>query len=246
MKQIATKRLALLIILLSTVFFWYVYAADTTSDTFVTQSSTWLGSSNSVISTEFYARPSGSGAYYINKGNNSSIIGNYFEGYYYDSMLWYFEFDWSTNPNENIRIVGSTSLCPDWYWYKLGGYSYSSSFWYIDFDYNDDTFVYYCEDEGALRWYAYNSFSWFQNFAWIAFDIWSTSNIVITPPEWDDTFVNSPTNISNDSTAWDTTAGNAIDPGLSEKNNSNFTRNTIQNYRFEFDVRVESSFYIIK
>lgn len=241
MKQIASKRLALLGILVSTIFFSYAYAADTTFDTFVTQISSWLWSNNSEISTELYPRPSGSGAYYINKWNNSSIIWNYFEGYYYDSVLWYFQFDWSVNQSENVRVVGSTSECSDSYWYKLGGYSYSPSFWYVDFDYDEDIYVYYCEDEGFLRWYAYNSFTWFQNFTWITFDIGTTSDIVSDPPEWDDTFVNSSTDVLSDTTAWD-----AIDPWNSEQINSNFTRNTIQNDKFEFDARVESSFYIIK
>lgn len=246
MKQIAIKRLALLWILLSTVFFWYVYAVDTTSDTFSAQSSTGLWSNNSVISIESYPRPSGSGAYYINRWNNSSIIWNYFEWYYYDSVLWYFEFDWSNNQNENVRVVGSTSLCQGSYGYKLGGYSYSPIFWYMDFDYNNDIFVYYCEEDQSLSWYAYNSFSGFQNFEGIAFNIISDSNIVSTPPTRNEIFVNSWTQVVDDSVAWDTIDVEAVDPRESQEINSNFTRNTIQNDKFEFDVRRESFFYIIK
>ncbi len=246
MKQIAIKRLALLGILLSTIFFRYVYAADTTSDTFISQSSTGLWSNNSVISTEFYARPSWSGAYYINRWNNSSVIWNYFEGFYYDSILWYFELDWSNNQNENVRIIGSTSLCPNSYWYKLWGYSYSPHFWYMDFDFNQNTFVYYCEEDSSLRWYAYNSFNWFQNFAWIEFDIWAESDVEVTPPAPEETFVNSGTEVDDESVSWDTEAIDAVDPRESKDTNSNFTKNTIQNDRFEFDVRIESSFFIIK
>jgi hypothetical protein len=65
---------------------------------------------------------------YINKGENSSIIGNYFSGYYYDSMLGYFKVDQSPDQSENVRIVGSTGICPSDYGYKLGGYSYSEEF----------------------------------------------------------------------------------------------------------------------
>lgn len=239
MKQIGRKHLAFLWISLFVVFFWYVHAVDTTSDTFSTQSSSWLWSSSSVISTEFYPRPSWSGAYYINKWNNSSIIWNYFEWYYYDSILWYFQFDWSANQNENVRIIWSTNVCPNSYWYKLWGFSYSPSFWFMNFNYNNSTFVYYCEDEWFLRWYAYNDFLWFQNFEWISFDINAQSNVITDLPDENEDFINTWTNINDAPVSWD-------DGNSSTQTNSNFKPNTIQNDTFQFDVKLESLFYIIK
>jgi len=245
MKQLALKRLAFLSISISTVFLSYVYAADTTSDTFVSQSSSWLWSNNSVISTEFFARPSGSGAYYMNRWNNSSVIWNYFEGFYYDSILGYFELDWSNNLNENVRIISSTWICSGSYGYKLWWYAYSPAYWYMDFDYNDDTFVYYCEEDRFLRWHAYNVFSWFQNFEGIAFDIWADSDVPVQESTTNNAFVDSGTSQNNDSISWDTNIPSS-NPWSSRVDNSNFTRNTIQNSWFEFDPRAESSFFIIK
>ena len=242
MKQLRTKSLALLSILLSTVFFWYVYAVDTTYNTFDTQSATWLWSNNSVISTENYPRPSGSGAYYINKWNNSSIIGNYFEWYYYDSVFGYFKVDQSPNQSENVRIVGSTWICPSDYGYRLGGYSYSEDFGYIDFDYDSNTFVYYCVDDWELHWYAYSSLLWYQNFEGITFDINVEATIVeAEEPTWTGAFVNDETDIteeSPDEEQWESWE--------SEFNNSNFNYDTIQNDLLEFDGKYESLFYIIK
>jgi len=237
MKLIERNYLAFLSIWLFASFFWYVYAADTTYDTFSSQTSTGLGSNSSVISTEYYPRPSWSWAYYINRWNNSSVIGNYFEWFYFDSMLWYFEFDWSTDDDLNVRIVWSTNVCPGSYGYKLGGYSYSPAFWLMDFDYNESTFVYYCESDWFLRWYARAEFWWFQNFEGITFDILSFSDVPIETPPWDDdTFVNPETNIDGSPPGWNS----------STQTNSNFTPNSIQNDRFEFDVKLESLFYIIK
>lgn len=232
MKKMILKHLALLWIGVSTVFFNYVYSADTVSVVFTSQSSSSLGSNNSRISVD-------SNLEYVNKWDNSSVVGNYFRGDYYDSVLWFFKTDWSWNEAENIRVVGSTWRCSSSYGYKLGWYAYSKTVWFIDFDFNNDTYVYYCDEDKSLHGHAYNGFTWFQSFEGIAFEIESVVEQQAETPDDDGTFVNSDTNITDqiesDLPGWNP-----------NQNNSNFTINTIQNDTIEFDSRLESLFYIIK
>jgi len=97
-KRNIIKYLAYLGIPFFVVFISSVYAADVVSSVFTSQTATASGSSNSIISVD-------NNLSYINKGDNSAIIGNYFSGYYYDSILGYFETDWSSNRTENVRVV---------------------------------------------------------------------------------------------------------------------------------------------
>lgn len=229
MKKMIPKSLALLLITMSAVFFQYVYAVDSISSAFTSQISSWLWSNNSQISVDWNLS-------YVNKWDNSSVIWNYFIWYYYDSVLWFFQTDWSTNTSENVRVIWSTSKCPNSYGYRIWGYSYSESFGFIDFDFNDDVYVYYCDFDKSFHGYAYSAFLWFQNFEWIQFIIEpSIDQVVELPDEDDDTFINTDTEITNPD-LWNE----------SDTNNSNFTVNTIQNDTIEFDTRVESLFYIIK
>ena len=226
MKTFTRKHLALSIICLFTVFFSAVYAADIEVSTFSTQTSSGLWSSSSQISVD-------SSLAYVNKGQNSSIIWNYFTWFYYDSVLWYFETDWSSSGLENVRIVGSTGACPSWYGYKLGWYAYSNAFGFIDFDYDSNNFVYYCIGDGELHGYAYSTVLWFQNFEGLAFDINVDATILVTEePTGTGTFTNDTTNITDIPDA--------------EAENSNFTEDSIQNDVIDFDVKYESLFYIVK
>lgn len=118
--------------------------------------------------------------YYVNRDNDSTIIGNYLRWYYYDTTYWFFKLDWSNNPNRNVRFVASVNLCGEWYGYKLSWYAkwvqtehnnWWSYIWFINFEYNTDIFVYYCESDKKLHWYAYSRDLWFQNFEWIWFEI---------------------------------------------------------------------------
>jgi len=189
------------------------------------QTSVNPGSNNSLLSF------TSSDAAYINKWNNSTIIWNYFEWYYYDSMLGFFQLDWSSNKEENVRVISATSKCPSSYGYKLWWHAYNESFWFIDFDYNNDIFVYYCEWDKQLHWYAYTKTLWFQNFEWVWFEI--------TPNVW--------TIVENTST-WiflnDTTAIETIQTYT--WSDSNFDYNSIWWDINEFDTTKESIFYIIK
>ncbi len=213
--------------------FYTVHAINVVSQVFTPQTSTGLGSSNSQISV------SGSLSY-MNKGNDSSTIGNYFSGYYHDTVLWYFQTNWSSNASENIRVISSTSSCSSWYGYKLGWYAYSSSFWFVDFDYNSNIFVYYCVVDKKLRGYSYNSQLWFQNFTGITFEIEADSNTVAAAPTGTGVFLNDSTTITAPaSPGWGT-------PPKWQAVNSNFTTNTIQSSKIEFDSLKESLFYIIK
>lgn len=167
---------------------------------------------------------------YVNKLSDSSIIGNYFSGYYYDSVLWFFKLDWSDNINKNVRIIDSTSKCSSWYGYKLWGFAKSDYYGFMDFDYNSDIFVYYCEFDKSLHWYAYTKYNWFQVFDWIGFEILpSNASVNIS---WTGIFVNDTTKIWveyiytwSDSSAW---------------------YNSFWWDIFNFDDTKDSLFYIIK
>lgn len=208
-----------------------VFANDTLAHVFTSQLSSGLWSNNSRVSVDANLE-------YINKWNNSSIIWNYFEWLYYDDIFWYFAVDYLPNPNENVRVIGSTSVCSSWYWYKLWGYAYSEYFWFIDFDYNSDIYVYYCLSDSSLHWYAYSETLGFQNFEGITFPIETQSDVIVEEPTSTGAFVNEETNI--------------LDVNISpqgadaDSENSNFTTNTIQNDIYEFEVDRESLFYIIK
>ena len=214
-KRNIVKYLAFLPFLSFIVIFSSVYAADP-SYPFTSQTATSSGSSWSEISTN-------SSLSYVNKWNNSSVVGNYFTGTYYDSMLWFFTTDWSSNELENVRVVGSTNACDDSYGYKIGGYAFSTYFWFIDFDYDDSIFVYYCLDDGMLHGYWYNGDLGFQSFEWIVFDILADPDTNPEDPDESDAFVNEGSNITNEEgtrTVW---------PDI-----------------IEFEATQESLFYIIK
>ena len=216
------------VFLLLCFFVWVASAVwnDWISQYIPVQTSADPGSSSSLVSFTW-----SNSAAYINKWNNSTIIWNYFRGYYYDSMFGFFELDWSNNQDQNVRIVSATSQCPSSYGYKLWWYAYSPDFWFIDFDYNSNIFVYYCEWDKRLHGYGYNKTLWFQSFEWIWFEI--------TPNVW--------TIVQNTST-WvftnDTTAIETIQTYT--WSTSNFDYNSIWWDINEFDTTKESIFYIIK
>ncbi len=165
-KQKIKKILINNIFFVSVSFFivWIVFWAFT-AYLITPQYSTWLWSNNSVIS---FTWTTNNEWYYVNDDNNSSIIWNYFQWYYYDNLFWFFKLDWSTNPDDNVKIESSTSLCWTWYWYRFSWEAYSEISGYIDFNYNSTTFVYYCLDDWELHWTAYWKYIWFQDFEWIA------------------------------------------------------------------------------
>lgn len=214
-------------------FFYTVFAVDVVHEQFSPQTATSSGSNNSIISVNENLE-------YVNKGNDSSVVWNYFQWYYYDSMLWFFRTDWSTNPNQNVRVTSSTSRCPVGYWYRLWWYAYSSTFWFIDFDYNSDIFTYYCVQDKRLYWYAYSSSAGFQNFSGITFEIETNSNNIAN--------ISGTGYFTNDGSQLTTAPvapGNETAPKW-ESVNSNFTSNTIQFDKIEFESLQESLFYIIK
>lgn len=192
------------------------------------QSATWYGSSSSVVTTSYGV--SGD-TYYVNKWDNSTAVWNYFQWFYHDSVLWFFELDWSTNPSENVRVVDSTSECTTGYWYKLGWYSYNPYYGFMDFDYSDSIFVYYCINDGSLHGYAYNKYIGFQNFEWITFNLFPTVSTAFENPS-SSIFVNDVTDITDiESYTW---------------SSSNKDYNTIWWEQYGLDDTQESTFYIIK
>lgn len=210
------------------IHIWYVYAEDVVAEVFSAQTSSASGSNNSRISVWNYLS-------YINKRNNSTIIWNYLSGYYYDDFNGFFKTNWSTNPAENVSIIGSIDSCGSSYGYKLWGYSYNDQVWFVDFDYSPTIFVYYCVDDNSLHGYGYSTHVWFQNFEWITFTI----EVSPTTPQllWSSTwFINGSTSI------WINTP---VVP-IWQATDSNVSSNTIQADLFEFDSADETLFYIIK
>ena len=117
---------------------------------------------------------------YINRDNDSTMIGNYFTGSYYDSTYGFFKMDHSGDLNKNIRIVGSTDRCPGSYGYRLGGTAYSTTFGYIRFDPSTVNFVYFCESDKKLRGFWYSSALGWQNFNGLSLQLETYSNIALT------------------------------------------------------------------
>lgn len=237
-KKKILNYLALLGLLFFTVIVSSVQAADVISHVFSSQTATAQGSNGSLISVD-------SNLEYFNKGNNSSIIWNYFSGYYYDSMYGFFQTDWSTSDVENVRIIGSTSACGNSYGYKLWGYAYSPSSWFVDFDFNSSIFVYYCVNDGSLHGHAYSDALWLQNFEDIAFDIEVASITVAEEPTGTGAFTNDNTQILTPVEDDDDPA-EIQDPNTPDDNDSNFSPTSIQNDIIEFNTDKETLFYIIK
>lgn len=221
------KRVKILFALFLFTFWVAVFWQDIISQIIPDDTAEAVGSNGSIIQT-------GTGTSevaYVNKGNNSTIIGNYFQWYYYDSLMWFFRLDWSSDITENVRIIGSTGACPSWYGYKLGGYAYSETAGFIDFDYNSSIFVYYCEVDKELHWFAYSEMVWFQNFEGIGFEI--IPNIgTIAELTSTGVFVNDTTSI-NDIVVY---------TGAT----SNYDYNIIGGDVVNLDATEESIFYIIK
>jgi len=190
------------------------------------QIATQWGSSNSLIRFSH-----GSSTDYINKSTDSTVIGNYFTWYYYDSVLWFFKLDWSEDIQKNVRIISSTTKCPSWeYGYKFWWYAHSQYYGFMDFDYSDDIFVYYCENDKKLHGYAYTKYNWFQNFEGIGFEILPSNSIINI--SWTGLFVNDTIQIGQESTyTW---------------TNSTAWYNSLWGNIFNFDDTKESLFYIIK
>ena len=193
------------------------------------QSATQLGSNSSQVSFSYWVG-AGSITNYVNKSTDSTIIGNYFSGYYYDRVLWFFQLDWSADKEQNVRIVDSTIKCSSWYGYKLGWYAYSKYSGFMDFDYNNDIFVYYCEIDQKLHGYAYTKYNWFQNFEGIGINILPANSLVNVT--WTGIFVNDNTHVGLEKTyTW-------------SDSSSDF--NSLWGNVFNFDDTKESLFYIIK
>lgn len=210
-----------------------VFAIDSISEYFTDQTATQPWSNESLISMLVWW--SIDDPAYINAGNNSTIIWNYFSWYYYDSVYGFFRLNWSNNLWDNVRIVSWTNACTDDYGYKIGWYAYSDSAGLIDFDYNDNIYVYYCLSDKKMHGYAYSETLGFQSFEWIWFEIITSPGSEDIGPSGSDLFVNDQTQITDVSS-----------PENSNNNNDNAAPNIIWSDRFEFLDTDESIFYIIK
>ena len=166
---------------------------------------------------------------YVNTGDDSTIIGNSFQGYYYDTLYGFFRLDWSTEASENVRIVDTTSACQSGVGYKLWWKGYSQYAWYIDFNYSEYDFVYYCESDGLLHGEAYSQYVWFHRFEWIGFEIATqiVQEVEVESNTW--VFVN------DDTTIYD-----------SFQDPSDPSQRTSWEFIDTFEDSWESLFYIIK
>ncbi|MFK7779888.1 MAG: hypothetical protein QM490_01965 [Candidatus Gracilibacteria bacterium] len=195
-----------------------------TSFLITSQYSTNTGSNNSVISFTGTVTKEG---YYVNDESNSSIIQDYFEGYYFDSLFGYFKLDWSINELENVRFIDSTSKCTTGYGYKLGGKAFSEQAGYINFNYNATTFVYYCLDDSKLHGTAYGEYIGYQDFEGIELAV--VNNVTdLTETVNDNLFINDTTNI-RESVLFSTDGIESLGGDVNQ-----------------LDVNKESIFYIIK
>ncbi len=213
---------------ISIFLFWTVFWAYT-SFLIDSQLATKKGSFDSIIS---FSWTTGREWYYVDDEDNSAIINNYFKWYYYDSLFWFFKLDWSSDKNENVKIIDSTDKCETGYWYKLWWKAYGDSAWYIDFNYNDSTFVYYCLDDWELLGTAYWKYIWFQGFDWIKISVVnSIEDLAQTVSH--DIFINDTTKITeptyNISEWWPTDWWTSIWWNI-----------------YQIDANKESIFYIVK
>jgi hypothetical protein len=190
------------------------------------QTATLTGSNNGSVT---FSSDGSHLSQYVNSGDDSTIIGNYFQWYYYDTLYGFFRLDWSTQTSENVRIVDTTSACATWVGYKLWWKAYSQYAGYIDFNHSDDDFVYYCESDGLLHGEAYSQYVWFHRFESIGFEI--ATAITQAPEVESNTWVF----VNDDTTIYDSLQ-DPTDP--SERTSWEFIDT--------FEDSWESLFYIIK
>lgn len=115
---------------------------------------------------------------FMNKDNDTLRTGDYFSGYYYDSVYGIFRTDMDTTSAVRIGSV-VTGVCPagTYTGYKLTGFSYNPEFWFMDFDYDATRYAYICIPNTTgqlwntlssyLGGYAYSPLIGFQNFSGI-------------------------------------------------------------------------------
>lgn len=211
-------------IIVSFFLFWTVFWSYT-SLLIVSQQADNVWSNNSQVS---FTWTTDKEWYYVNNKENSAIINNYFEWYYFDNLYWFFKLNWSSDKYKNVRIVDSTWKCSTWYWYKLWWKAYSENGGYIDFNYGLNTFVYYCLDTWTLHWSAYSSYIWYQSFEWISISVVNSITDLTNN-------VNKKTVFENDSSH------------INEPTSSNPTWFTKLGWDiYQIDVTKESIFYIVK
>ena len=214
-----------------------VFAADTVSRTLDTSSSTtaWTSASTIWFSTGWVSSDgtaSGS-SLYINNWNDTQVISNYLSGFYYDTNYGFFAFSWTGATSLNVHVSDVTTKCGAWVygfrfaWYAKGAETaLGNTVWLINFWYDNNIFVYYCDNDKKLHGYAYSEDIGFQSFEWIAFEVGAVPNIGDPfSPKVDPFFVNNNSAIISD---------------------TNQAFNSIQSDVISTDWWKESIFYIIK
>ena len=112
---------------------------------------------------------------FMNKDNDTTIAGDYFSGYYFDSAYGVFQtYTGGLTSGVSISSANATGCPADYTGKKLTGYSYNPEFGFMDFDYNANIYVSICIPNTAgqlgntlssyLRGHAYSELIGFQNF----------------------------------------------------------------------------------
>lgn len=123
----------------------------------------------------------------VNRDTDTSLVWDYFSGYYYDSVYGIFhtdyrELSWNNSDIQKVQItnIDVSSNCNDaitHQWYKLEWFSYSEDFWAMNFNHDANNYVFICvpRDENSnllsyLWWNAFSELIGTQYFGGIEFD----------------------------------------------------------------------------
>lgn len=132
----------------------FVYWVDVIWDYIKTQQAIWTWTNNNKITFSRIKT-----TYYINKDNDNNLTWDQLRWFYYDNIYWYFRLDWSDDLDKNVHISSNSPITITWKCNKAWKFSwkaYSKYVWYINFNYDSNYYVYYCEDDWKLYWYAYD------------------------------------------------------------------------------------------
>jgi len=139
---------------------WVTFAMDVIWDYIKTQ--TWIGIWTNSNKITFSNKKT---TYYINKNDDENFVWDQLRWYYYDDTYWYFRLDWDKDLSKNVYInswPNNINWCNNAYSFTWS--AYSKYVWYMDFHYDNEKFVYYCDDDKTIYWTWYTENLWEQIF----------------------------------------------------------------------------------
>jgi len=194
------------------VWVWVIFAANTIIHRIPgSQSSTWPSpypSQNTITLTGSSASATNEWLLLMNQDNDSNVVWDYLQWYYYDAAYGVYSVDESVANRVKITSTLWGSCAPGKTGYKMDGFAYNPEFWFVDFGYDTTRFVYICVPDDFndkslstnFGWYAYSQYTGFQNFDGIVSDVLVT--IADEDSEWRfvkvDGVVSSSTNVSSE------------------------------------------------